>query len=282
MTRMEEALDTPGPADDGVLNDMAPASAAGLMVRRARLLRDLATQGRRAGLSVVCAPDGWGKTALLLQYADECARDRTRGAVRLFDAGSWDMLELTRSLDDAFCELSRCEGSPVILVDNVPPLQEEGVSALRERLRAGRERGIEFVLACRPEHRALLRAMSDAHRIGASALAVRPREYPEWARMFSIAPTVDVYELTQGIPALVVLLQGLDGRDRGGGAQAWGGGAVPVGARGSASGSRAPGAPGLVADSAQGRVGGRSVALWDARARGELGAPGARLSDVRC
>lgn len=213
MTRMEEALDTPGPADDGVLNDMAPASAAGLMVRRARLLRDLATQGRRAGLSVVCAPDGWGKTALLLQYADECARDRTRGAVRLFDAGSWDMLELTRSLDDAFCELSRCEGSPVILVDNVPPLQEEGVSALRERLRAGRERGIEFVLACRPEHRALLRAMSDAHRIGASALAVRPREYPEWARMFSIAPTVDVYELTQGIPALVVLLQGLDGRD---------------------------------------------------------------------
>lgn len=213
MTRVEETLDTPEPADNGVLNEMTPTSTASLMVRRERLLRDVATQGRRVGVSVVCAPDGWGKTALLLQYADECERDRTRGAVRLLDAGSWDAAELTRNLDDAFCELARCTVSPVVLIDNVPVLQEEGVAALRERLRIGKERGIEFVVSCRPENRVFTRAMSDAHRIGAEALMIRPREYPEWAKAFSIAPTVDVYELTYGIPALLALLQGLDGRD---------------------------------------------------------------------
>lgn len=40
-------------------------------VRRDRLMNELIAKGRKAGIVVLYAPDGFGKTSVLLQYAQE-------------------------------------------------------------------------------------------------------------------------------------------------------------------------------------------------------------------
>ena len=41
------------------------------MVRRDRLMNELIAKGRKAGIVVLYAPDVFGKTSVLLQYAQE-------------------------------------------------------------------------------------------------------------------------------------------------------------------------------------------------------------------
>ena len=55
---------------------------AGLIVKRDRLLHELAEKGRSAGITVVSAPKGYGKTALVLQYASVVQADPARGGAR--------------------------------------------------------------------------------------------------------------------------------------------------------------------------------------------------------
>ena len=43
----------------------------GYMVRRERLMNELIAKGRKAGIVVLYAPDGFGKTSVLLQYTHE-------------------------------------------------------------------------------------------------------------------------------------------------------------------------------------------------------------------
>lgn len=50
----------------------------GYMVRRERLMNELIAKGRKAGIVVLYAPDGFGKTSVLLQYAHEVKCDPTR------------------------------------------------------------------------------------------------------------------------------------------------------------------------------------------------------------
>ena len=58
----------------------------GYMVRRERLLNELIAKGRKAGIVVLYAPDGFGKTSVLLQYTQEVKSDPTRGPVRIIEA----------------------------------------------------------------------------------------------------------------------------------------------------------------------------------------------------
>ena len=53
------------------------------MVRRDRLMNELIAKGRKAGIVVLYAPDGFGKTSVLLQYTQEVKSDPTRGPVRI-------------------------------------------------------------------------------------------------------------------------------------------------------------------------------------------------------
>ena len=44
-------------------------------VARTQLIQEMVRSVRRSGVVVLCAPSGFGKTALLLQFADEVRRD---------------------------------------------------------------------------------------------------------------------------------------------------------------------------------------------------------------
>ena len=196
-----------------VTAEKVSVSSQGFTVRRERLLRDLTTRGREAGISILCAPDGFGKTAMLLSYASEARGDISRGMVQLIDANALGADELLRALRRAEDELE-VKRHPLVLIDNMPVLGPEGIEVIATLLRELRARGFEFVIACRPNNRSFVHAMGDSFKLGAQALKISPREYSEWARSFSIASELDVYELTQGVPALVVLLRAATRRTR--------------------------------------------------------------------
>ena len=54
-------------------------TGGGYMVRRDRLMNELIVKGRKAGIVLLYAPDGFGKTSVLLQYVQEVKSDPTRG-----------------------------------------------------------------------------------------------------------------------------------------------------------------------------------------------------------
>ena len=61
-------------------------TGGGYMVRRDRLMNELIVKGRKAGIVLLYAPDGFGKTSVLLQYVQEVKSDPTRGPVRIIEA----------------------------------------------------------------------------------------------------------------------------------------------------------------------------------------------------
>ena len=65
--------------------ELAPLGT-GYMVRRDRLMSELIVKGRKAGIVLLYAPDGFGKTSILLQYTQEVKSDPTRGLVRIIEA----------------------------------------------------------------------------------------------------------------------------------------------------------------------------------------------------
>lgn len=182
----------------------------GLMVTRERLLKEMVIRGAEAGITVVCAPDGMGKTALLLQYVAAVQSDPARGSARLIDAQGMSheqLYELLKRLPETMPGALR----PLVAVDNVPNFGNEALEIFPGLLRGLRAQGFECVVACKPSARAFVAAMGDSHKIGSQALVVRPREYSDWAKTFSIDRSLDVYGLTQGIPLLVATLQTVDG-----------------------------------------------------------------------
>lgn len=186
------------------------APSRGLLVRREKLLRDLMVHGPEAGISVVCAPEGMGKTALLLEYVAETTSNPARGSARLMDASGMDSEQLYGALRRLPEELPGAM-HPLVAVDNVPELGEAALEVLPGLLRELRAKGFEFILSCKPTARGLLEALGDSYKVGAQALIVRPREYPDWTQAFSIDHSLDVYALTQGVPLLVAALQTVDG-----------------------------------------------------------------------
>ena len=205
--RREEAGGDPSFGD---MHDATRVRSAGCIVKRDRLLRELETRGREAGISVVCAPDGFGKTALLLQYAAVVQGDPSRGMARVVDASSMDAAALGRTLQGCAEEMEPAM-QPLIAIDALPKLAEDVADQFATLLRALRGRGFQIVIACRPDNREFASKLGEPLKIGAQELAVHPQEYAEWVRAFSISNALDVYELTQGVPALVVQLQTVAG-----------------------------------------------------------------------
>lgn len=174
-------------------------------VARTQLIREMVRSVRRSGVVVLCAPSGFGKTALLLQFADEVRRDPGRGTARVVDAREAMLDELIVQLDTIERECAQVP-HPVIAIDDLPAFEGDAAKEFVAHVRGMREQGVEFAIACTPLAGETVRLLSDSAKLTAKQLAVRPREFAEWSRVLAISSKLDVYKLTQGVPALVAAL----------------------------------------------------------------------------
>lgn len=187
---------------------------AGLIVKRDRLLHDLAMHGKDMGISVVCAPRGFGVSALLRQYVSVVQSDPARGAATYLDVARLDCAGVIEAVEAA-CKAMPAGSHPLLALDHLPRFDRDASERIASTLRALREHDVEAVVGCVPIARPFMQAMGDAHKVSAQHLLVRPDEYRAWARAFALSPALDVYELTRGVPALVALLERCVGREPG-------------------------------------------------------------------
>lgn len=178
----------------------------GYMVRRERLMNELIAKGRKAGIVVLYAPDGFGKTSVLLQYTHEVKCDPTRGPVRIIEADRATGREVFMQLEVVTEELKDKPHS-LIAIDNVPNLDQHDTEDLIDRIRGLRAMGIGVFISCRPSNRQLIHGPGDSVKINAQMLKVHAYEYSAWASAFSISTSLDFYQLTQGVPELVSAMQ---------------------------------------------------------------------------
>lgn len=190
---------------------------AGFSARRDRLVQDLVRKCRDGGMAVVSAPAGFGKTALLLQYADSIKEDMTRGDVGLIDAQGMRPAELGERLRRLQRDIAPT-ASPVVIVDNMPRLGKAGLQRVVDTLFDLRDQGFEIVVSCLPTNHEFVKAVGESSLIPARSLLVQPREYAQWARLYSISASLDVYHLTQGVPALIAMLQSISSQEADGSA----------------------------------------------------------------
>lgn len=176
------------------------------MVRRDRLMNELIAKGRKAGIVVLYAPDGFGKTSVLLQYAQEVKSDPTRGPVRIIEADRAIGREVFMQLEVVTEELKDKPHS-LIAIDNVPNLSQSETDELIDRIRSLRAMGVGVFMSCRPSNRQLIHGLGDSIKVNAQMLKVHAYEYSAWASAFSISTSLDFYQLTQGVPELVSAMQ---------------------------------------------------------------------------
>lgn len=175
-------------------------------VRRDRLMNELIAKGRKAGIVVLYAPDGFGKTSVLLQYAQEVKNDPTRGSVRIIEADRAIGREVFMQLEVVTEELKDKPHS-LIAIDNVPNLSQSETEELIDRIRSLRAMGVGVFMSCRPSNRQLIHGLGDSIKVNAQMLKVHAYEYSAWASAFSISTSLDFYQLTQGVPELVSAMQ---------------------------------------------------------------------------
>lgn len=175
-------------------------------VRRDRLMNELIAKGRKAGIVVLYAPDGFGKTSVLLQCAQEVKNDPTRGPVRIIEADRAIGREVFMQLEVVTEELKDKPHS-LIAIDNVPNLSQSETEELIDRIRSLRAMGVGVFMSCRPSNRQLIHGLGDSIKVNAQMLKVHAYEYSAWASAFSISTSLDFYQLTQGVPELVSAMQ---------------------------------------------------------------------------
>ena len=175
-------------------------------VRRDRLMNELIAKGRKAGIVVLYAPDGFGKTSVLLQYTQEVKSDPTRGPVRIIEADRAIGREVFMQLEVVTDELKDKPHS-LIAIDNVPNLSQSETEELIDRIRSLRAMGVGVFMSCRPSNRQLIHGLGDSIKVNAQMLKVHAYEYSAWASAFSISTSLDFYQLTQGVPELVSAMQ---------------------------------------------------------------------------
>ncbi|MDY2777382.1 MAG: BTAD domain-containing putative transcriptional regulator [Collinsella sp.] len=190
----------------GLSQDCASLDAPGLLVERTRLVRSVVEQLHRHGVVFVCAPAGFGKTALLMQCTAISKDNPESGDVRLLDAHGLGQAEMISVLGELLCDL-RGRRRPLVAIDNLPAMDEMSERKAIELFRSMRAAEIMVLVACTPRSRSLIRAMGDSAKVNAPSLFVRPHEYAKWVNAFGLSSSLDVYGLTQGIPALVVSLR---------------------------------------------------------------------------
>lgn len=176
-------------------------------VRRRGLIRDVLAHDAAGKAVLICAPSHFGKTAVLIQVVEEVRTDPKRGAAVLIDAHDAQVDELLLQLDEVE-ETTSGQDRPLVAIDNLPVFEACAARMLVERLRGLRRLGCGVVASCLPSNRTLIKAFGDSIKIAPRALTVGPHEYAEWMRVFSLPVAIDVYGLTQGIPALVAALRG--------------------------------------------------------------------------
>lgn len=196
-----------------MVNDLGNTDGLELMplgssytVRRDRLMNELIAKGRKAGIVVLYAPDGFGKTSVLLQYTQEVKSDPTRGPVRIIEADRAIGREVFMQLEVVTDELKDKPHS-LIAIDNVPNLSQSETEELIDRIRSLRAMGVGVFLSCRPSNRQLIHGLGDSIKVNAQMLKVHAYEYSAWASAFSISTSLDFYQLTQGVPELVSAMQ---------------------------------------------------------------------------
>ena len=145
------------------------------MVRRDRLMNELIAKGRKAGIVVLYAPDGFGKTSVLLQYAQEVKSDPTRGPVRIIEADRAIGREVFMQLEVVTEELKDKPHS-LIAIDNVPNLSQGETEELIDRIRSLRAMGVGVFMSCRPSNRHLIHGLGDSIKVNAQMLKVHAYE----------------------------------------------------------------------------------------------------------
>lgn len=205
MVRKESGFDG-SIVQDGEQSGYESVAASGLVVRRSQLVSQIMLDAAEHGVVLFSAPEGFGKTAVLLQCVSAAQTDDAHGEAHLIDAGRLSVEQLVERLD-VFARTERTAPCPLVAVDDVPKTDRAGAEALAACFSALVARGCELLVACMPTNRALIAALPHARHVVASDLAVQPREYSEWARLYSISRSLDVYDLTCGIPSLVTMLQ---------------------------------------------------------------------------
>ncbi|MBE6469889.1 MAG: hypothetical protein E7001_08115 [Coriobacteriaceae bacterium] len=179
---------------------------SGIIVARDHLVSDIIRQVRAVGIVVVCAPFGFGKTALMLQIAAAARSDSEPGTVRLIGGDGLSVRDLAERLEHLADELSGVP-EPMVLVDEVQAVDGRGAEAIAECARRLRAMGAAVVLSCAPSSRVLVHELGDSYKVGPSALAVQPGEFTRWSKALALSCELDGYGLTRGIPLLVTALR---------------------------------------------------------------------------
>lgn len=196
------AMDANGESLRGGRSETPP----NLMVERKRLVSRILDAAERSRTVFVCAPSGFGKTALLMQCTSAVSAAREGKDARLVDVRDMDGESLLEMLDDLSGEVGP-ESRPLIALDNFPTIASDKVEPVVQRMRALRDAGATLLVSCEPTARELVRAFGDSEKFNATALLVRPDEYAQWVSALGISSMLDVYGLTQGVPSLVAALR---------------------------------------------------------------------------
>lgn len=174
----------------GESNEIVSLGARALLVERVRLVRKTLEQARRAGVVFVCAPAGFGKTALLMQCVAAVQSNPEEGPARIMDVRGMEPGDLLALLDDLAQEVDPAHGA-LIALDNLPAVASAQVGKVVERLRALRDAKAKVLIACTPCCRPVVRAMGDSEKVNASSLLVRPNEYAKWVDALGISNALD-------------------------------------------------------------------------------------------
>ncbi|MDY4041399.1 MAG: BTAD domain-containing putative transcriptional regulator [Collinsella sp.] len=187
----------------------------GVIVARDALVAEVLRQVASRGIVIICAPDGFGKTSLMLQVAAAARTDTDRAAVRLIGAGGLTAHDVLERLTRVSEEISGAPGA-LVLLDDLRVRGSRELEGIAGRLRALREAGVTVVVSCPPAARALVNELGDSHKMGPSALTVQPSEFRRWSQALSLSHELDGYGLTRGIPLLVsalrAVVEGEDGK----------------------------------------------------------------------
>lgn len=153
--------------DLGNTSDLEVMSmGGGYMIRRDRLMNELIIKGRQAGIVLVYAPDGFGKTSVLMQYVREVKSDFTRGSVRVIEADRAIGREVFMQLEVVAEELKDKPHS-LIAIDNVPVFDQRDTEDFIDAIRGLRASGVGVLLTCRPSNRLLIRGLGDSVKVNA-------------------------------------------------------------------------------------------------------------------
>ena len=157
-------------------------------------MQDLVRKCRDGGMAVVSAPAGFGKTALLLQYADSIKEDMTRGDVGLIDAQGMRPAELGERLRRLQRDIAPT-ASPVVIVDNMPRFGKAGLQRVVDTLFDLRDQGFEIVVSCLPTNHEFIKAVGG-----------RVRSSPPDPCWFSRENTLSGRVYTQSRPRLMSII----------------------------------------------------------------------------